>query len=203
MTAKEDFLGSIYCSIIAEFRRKNHSVAAEESAVVVQDGRTLSQSASIAFHSASDNNGFLRNSVSSSECDKFVILDRLFYCQSHLEPVVKSAVFESVGLMQQQQQQQQQQSVDVLMRSAKKLDDELSRCTFLVGDRLSVADVVTAVVLMPAFIQLPERLRTFLHLGRWYRTVLAQREAEKVLKKCPSLYSDHLDDLKMTQGLKL
>jgi len=70
-----------------------------------------------------------------------------------------------------------------LLTRLSVLDQSLKTRTFLVGERISLADIATAFTLLPAFTNVldPELRSKHRHLTRWFNTIVNQEQVLKVL----------------------
>lgn len=78
--------------------------------------------------------------------------------------------------------QEVKESVDILLGAFKVLDDHLKLNSFLVGNRITIADISIAVILRPAFQYIwDEKFRKNIpNITRWYEYLINQDPFKKV-----------------------
>ncbi|XP_037076515.1 alanine--tRNA ligase, cytoplasmic-like [Pollicipes pollicipes] len=78
-------------------------------------------------------------------------------------------------------------SRQAVLLQLERLDAHLRDCTFLVGERVTLADVALCCTLLPAFTAAldPARRRRLVNVTRWFRTVVHQPPVAAVLGEVP------------------
>ena len=88
-----------------------------------------------------------------------------------------------------------------------ELNKLLTARTFLVGDRITLADIAVATALLPAYqyVLVPEEKKDFVNLNRWFDTIVNQKEFIEVTGKieyCTSVKPLSAADAKKSQPAK-
>ena len=96
-------------------------------------------------------------------------------------PPAHNLTFKRIGLIKSCSHPDE--DLDGLKRVLKPIDDRLAMRTFLVGERLSLADVCLAASLMLLFERgmTPAERAEFTHLLRWFDTIVNQKAFVNVL----------------------
>merc|ERR1711950_87206 len=91
-------------------------------------------------------------------------------------------VFPTMGIMQFNKNATDRAKEDI-KAALKTLNDHLLTRTFLVGERLSVADIAVACTLLSLYKQVldPAFRKPFVNVTRWFTTVVNQPHAKAVL----------------------
>ena len=112
--------------------------------------------------------------VDSFESTKAQVLQWLFYALNEVRPVVYSWVTQAKGY------QRAKLETSGIMA---KLNDCLLTRTYLVGERISCADISMATILLPAIetVMDTDNLASYTNVLRWMKTCLAQAEFIEVL----------------------
>lgn len=132
--------------------------------------------------------------------DQAAVLQWLLYSGGDLRQSVGGWVVPTLELCEGANQGTVNRSKAELLGRLAALDQFLVTRTFLVGERISLADIGMAVTLLPAFTQvLDEAFRTsHRHLTRWFNTIIHQELVVKVVgavKLCTK-------EAEMIQGVK-
>lgn len=151
-------------------------------AVHLEDGQLLSESNSAAFYLAPD-----RLKCSGDPQHQAQVLKWMFVAECEVTPAVCNWVFPIIGILEPSLAQERG-AADSL-RLMKVFNAELRTKTWLVGERLSLADICLATVLhLVVKCAGQGQLRTDLpHLWRWYDTVVHQPEVAAVLSQFPGV----------------
>merc|ERR1719483_1469492 len=132
--------------------------------------------------------------------DQAAVLQWLLYSGGDLRQSVGGWVVPTLELCEGANQGTVNRSKAELLGRLAALDQFLVTRTFLVGERISLADIGMAVTLLPAFTQvLDEAFRTsHRHLTRWFNTIIHQELVVNVVgavKLCTK-------EAEMIQGVK-
>merc|ERR1712193_233882 len=101
-------------------------------------------------------------------------------------PAACTWVFPTMGIMQFNKNATERAKEDI-KAALKTLNDHLLTRTFLVGERLSVADIAVACTLLSLYKQVlePAFRKPFMNVTRWFTTVVNQPHAKDVLGAVP------------------
>ena len=112
--------------------------------------------------------------VDSFESTKAQILQWIFYALNEIKPPVYSWVTESKGF-----QRSKVETINIM----GKINDFLLTRTYIVGERISCADISMVAILLPAVQTFTDKnaKSTYQNLYRWMNTCLAQPEFIQVL----------------------
>lgn len=141
---------------------------------------TLYNSSAIAF--------FLSNSQLRCEDDLLAssqILQWTSYAQNHILPAVSGWVLSSLGIsVFKDMKANAKASKEDLLGTLKKLDDILCRKTYLIGERITLADIFVFAALMPLYEHVfdPHLRKPYTSLNRWFLTILNQPQVKYVVK---------------------
>jgi len=116
------------------------------------------------------------NMVDSFESTRAQVLQWVFYALNEVRPAVYSWVTESKGF------QRSKIETSAIMT---RLNECLLTRTYLVGDRLSCADISMVVMLLPAAQTVMDKnaMASYRNVFRWLKTCLGQPEFIQVLGK--------------------
>lgn len=136
------------------------------------DGKYLQDSNAIAYYVSND---LLRG---KTEFDKAQILQWIGFAESEILPPVCAWVFPVLGIIKPSGSSQDafnRAKID-LKSSLSLLNDHLLSHTYLVGERISLADIVTFCNLLYAykFVLDPEYRKPFGNVNRWFTTLSNQ-----------------------------
>jgi len=136
----------------------------------------LFEANAIAYYLANDQ---LRG---SSLEERAQVLQWLNYGSTEVESAVASWVYPSLSLVESSQQNVQHAREDT-KRVFQFLNDYLKTRTFLVGERLTLADVSLAFDLLLAYQHVADEAfrRPFVNVNRWFQTVVHQQNVHKVV----------------------
>ena len=137
---------------------------------------TLFEANSIAYYVANDQ---LRG---TSLEEKAQVLQWINYGSTEVESAVASWVYPALSLVESTPQLVQRAKED-LKTVFHCVDALLKTKTFLVGERLSLADIALAADLLLAYRHVANESfrKPFPHLNRWFLTVVNQANVKKVL----------------------
>jgi len=141
---------------------------------------TLRDSNAIAF--------FLSNSQLRREDDPFAssqVLQWMSYAQNHVLPAVSGWVLPSLGVsVSRDTKANTKISKEDLLSSATRLDDILHARTYLIGERITLADISVFTALLPLYEYVfdPHYRKQYTNLSRWFSTISNQPLVKRVLK---------------------
>lgn len=183
-------IGSTKCylaQIIAQYSGKCLSVKQVDrdktsfSNVMLETGDvTLRNSNAIAF--------FLSNPQLRRDddlCASSQVLQWVSYSQNHILPAVTVWVLPALGVPTSKDMKANVKlSKEDLLRDLKRLDGMLLTKTYLVGERITLADISVFAVLLPLYehvFDLHHR-KSYTNLNRWFSTILNQPQVRAVVK---------------------
>ncbi|CAH8441352.1 unnamed protein product [Schistosoma haematobium] len=107
------------------------------------------------------------------------------YADNSILPSVATWVYPCLGITQFNKQNTEKAKT-CLASVLKFLNEQLSKITFLVGDRLSQADITVFTALHPLFTHVYEEndRKSYPHVIRWYTTIANQPEVLNVVGTC-------------------
>jgi len=150
------------------------------------DGHCFSNSNAIAYYVA---NECLRG---KTDVDVASVLEWTGFADSELLPPLASWVFDHLNVRKENKGELEKQKLS-LSRSMAILDDYLRYRTYLVGDRVTLADISCFTVLVLGFRHVfdEEFRKRFVNIDRWFTTCVNQPEAKAVLgevkfQSCPT-----------------
>lgn len=140
-------------------------------------GKNLTESNAIAYFLA---NAQLRG---ANEWDQAQIWQWASFADSELLPAVATLVFPLLGIMQFQKNQAERARKDVDQLLAV-LNKRLTDNTFLVGERVTLADIAVFTTLIQLFENVLEAgdRKNYVAVTRWFNTVLNQPQVKAVVK---------------------
>ena len=104
------------------------------------------------------------------------------FAQAEVIPAACTWVFPTMGIMQFNKNATERAKEDVKV-AMKTLNDHLLTRTFLVGERLSLADIAVACTMLSLYKQVlePAFRKPFVNVTRWFTTVVNQPKVKEVL----------------------
>jgi elongation factor 1-gamma len=140
------------------------------------DGTPIYQSNAIAYYVSSPT---LRG---TNDLDTSLILQYVLMADNELLPPLCTWVFPTLGLMPYNKEATRQ-AQETLKKYLGNLNDILSTRTFLVGERVTLADIAVVCTLLSAYQQVfdPEYRAPFVHVNRWFVTCVNQPQFRAVL----------------------
>ncbi|XP_001640531.2 elongation factor 1-gamma-A [Nematostella vectensis] len=150
-----------------------------------KDGKCLYESNAIAHYVANEQ---LRGSTAELSA---LVVQYVNFADQELLPAAATWVFPTYGMMQYHKQ-----STDKAMEDVKKymtmLNDVLLMKTFLVGERVTLADIAVCCVLQMLYKQVmePSFRAPYGNVNRWFTTCVNQPEFKKILgdvKMCDTM----------------
>lgn len=141
------------------------------------DGKFLTESNAIAYYVSNEQ---LRG---KTDLEKAEVLSFLSLADNELLPAVHGWVFAVMGIIQFQKNNVERAKQD-LKATLTALNSRLVHQTFLVGERLTLADIVVFATLLSAYEKVldPSFRAPFGSLNRWFNTVLNQPQVKAVVK---------------------
>lgn len=140
------------------------------------DGKCLTDSNAIAYYVANDQ---LRG---KTDFEKAQILQWLGFADSEILPASCAWVFPILGILQYQKSNVDRAKED-LKHAMKALNAHLLTRTYLVGERISLADIALACTLLQLYTNAfdPEFRKSFQNVNRWFTTLVNQPNFKKVV----------------------
>ncbi|CAI8032197.1 Elongation factor 1-gamma [Geodia barretti] len=144
------------------------------------DGSTITESNAIAYYVA---NSQLRG---TTDLDAARILQYINFADSEVLPSVCTWTFPTLGIMQPNQQAVGQAQAAV-KRCLEVLDSALATRTFLVGERVTLADITLVCNLLLLYKQVldPGLRAPYVNVNRWFATCVNQPQFKAVLGDVP------------------
>merc|ERR1711874_399985 len=141
------------------------------------DGVLLTESNAIAYYVANDE---LRGG--SDAAARAQVVQWMCMADNEILPAACTWVFPALGIMQFNKNATERAKEDV-KAAMKTLNDHLLTRTFLVGERLSLADIAVACTMLSLYKQVPEPAfrKPFVNVTRWFTTVVNQPNVKAVL----------------------
>ncbi|XP_070494164.1 elongation factor 1-gamma [Chironomus tepperi] len=146
-------------------------------ALETDDGQYLFESNSIAYYLS---NAQLRG---GSDLEKAQVLQWLSFADSELGPASAAWVFPILGIMQFNKNTNERAKQDIV-KALETLQTRLVSSTFLVGERITLADIVVFCGLLQLFQHVadPNFRKPFFAVNRWFNTILNQPQTKAVVK---------------------
>merc|ERR1711942_429629 len=141
------------------------------------DGTILTESNAIAYYVANDE---LRGG--SDAAAKAQVVQWMCMADNEILPASCTWVFPTMGIMQYNKTATERAKEDI-KAALKTLNDHLLTKTFLVGERLTLADIAVACTMLSLYKQVldPAFRKPFTNVNRWFTTVVNQPNAKAVL----------------------
>merc|ERR1712020_282172 len=141
------------------------------------DGVLLTESNAIAYYVANDE---LRGGSEASA--RAQVVQWMAMADNEILPAACTWVFPTMGIMQFNKNATERAKEDV-KTALKSLNDHLLTRTFLVGERLTLADIAVATTMLSLYKQVldPAFRKPFVNVTRWFTTVVNQPNAKAVL----------------------
>jgi len=121
--------------------------------------------------------------VGANDAEKASVMQYLFYCCNELEHHISGWVKPTQQTLEGCNPGTVAKSKALALNHLKVLDGVLVSRTYLVTERVTLADIYTCMTLLPAFqFVLDENVRKSLrHVTRWFNTIINQPQVKKVL----------------------
>merc|ERR1712024_165170 len=141
------------------------------------DGVLLTESNAIAYYVANDE---LRGGSDASA--RAQVVQWMAMADNEILPAACTWVFPTMGIMQFNKNATERAKEDV-KTALKTLNEHLLTRTFLVGERLSLADIAVACTMLSLYKQVlePAFRKPFVNVTRWFTTVVNQPNVKAVL----------------------
>nr|ATP16744.1 elongation factor 1gamma [Adelphocoris suturalis] len=141
-----------------------------------KDGQCITESNAIAWYVASNE---LRG---KTDIEKAQVLQWLNYSDTDLLQAVCTWVFPYLGILDYNKQAVNGAKTE-LTNILTSLNDFLLSRTYLVGEQVTLADIVVTCTLLPAFQTVldPESRKAFKNVNRWFTTIVNQPKVKNVL----------------------
>jgi len=141
------------------------------------DGVLLTESNAIAYYVANDE---LRGGSEASA--RAQVVQWMCMADNEILPASCTWVFPTMGIMQFNKNATDRAKEDI-KTALKTLNDHLLTRTFLVGERLTLADIAVACTLLNLYKHVldPAFRKPFLNVTRWFTTVINQPNAKAVI----------------------
>merc|ERR1719394_1571325 len=141
------------------------------------DGVLLTESNAIAYYVANDE---LRGG--SDAAARAQVVQWMCMADNEILPAACTWVFPTMGIMQYNKTATERAKEDI-KAALKTLNDHLLTRTFLVGERLSLADIAVACTMISLYTQVldVEFRKPFVNVTRWFNTVVNQPNAKAVI----------------------
>jgi len=141
------------------------------------DGTLLTESNAIAYYVANDE---LRGGSDAGA--RAQVVQWMCMADNEILPAACTWVFPTMGIMQFNKNATDRAKEDI-KAAMKTLNDHLLTRTFLVGERLSLADIAVACTMLSLYKQVldPAFRKPFLNVTRWFTTVVNQPNAKAIL----------------------
>jgi len=166
------------------FGETNHSEAflkkfplGKVPALETDDGKYLVESNAIAYYVS---NAQLRG---ANDFEKAEVLQWLSFADSEIGPAASAWLFPVLGFMQFNKNTHERAKQDI-SASLSTLQARLASNTFLVGERITLADIVVFSSLLNLFQHVadPEYRKPYFAVNRWFNTILNQPQTQSVVK---------------------
>jgi elongation factor 1-gamma len=146
-------------------------------ALETDDGKFLVESNAIAYYLS---NAQLRG---GSDFEKAEVIQWLSFADSELWPAASAWLFPILSIMQFNKNTHDRAKQDVA-RALGALQARLVNNTFLVGERITLADIVVFCNLADLFKQAadPSYRKPFFAVNRWFNTILNQPQVKAIVK---------------------
>ncbi|KAJ1522962.1 hypothetical protein ONE63_002099 [Megalurothrips usitatus] len=140
------------------------------------DGKLLTESNAIAYYVA---NQQLRG---STDVEKAQIIQWLAFADSEILPASCTWVFPCLGIMQYNKVATDRAKEDI-KASLNALNQHLLTRTFLVGERVTLADIAVSCTLLHLYqyVLEPAFRQPYQNVNRWFTTVVNQPQVKKVI----------------------
>ncbi|XP_065562740.1 elongation factor 1-gamma [Artemia franciscana] len=140
------------------------------------DGHCIAESNAIAYYVANET---LRG---SSDLEKAQIIQWMTFADTEILPASCTWVFPVLGIMQFNKQATARAKEDI-DKALQALDDHLLTRTYLVGERITLADIVVTCTLLHLYQHvLDEAFRkSYVNTNRWFITLINQKQVKAVI----------------------
>lgn len=163
-------------------------------ALETDDGKYLMESNAIAYYVA---NAQLKG---NSDFEKSEVLQWMSFADNEIQPASSAWVFPMIGIMQYNKVTNERAREDVAS-SLKTLNARLINNTFLVGERITLADIVvfTSLLQLYQYVLDPAFRKPYAGVNRWFNTILNQKQVKSIVKNFKMCDSVAVFDVKKFQ----
>lgn len=146
-------------------------------ALETKDGKFLTESNAIAYYLA---NAQLRG---NSDFEKAEVMQWMSFADVEIQPASSAWVFPIMGIMPFNKNSNERAKTDV-QAAMSTLNARLVNNTFLVGERITLADIVvfTSMLQMYQYVLDPAFRQPYFAVNRWFNTILNQTQVKAVVK---------------------
>ncbi|XP_054282402.1 alanine--tRNA ligase, cytoplasmic [Macrosteles quadrilineatus] len=168
-------MARVRCSIVASFAKKNLKTTNDSQTIFKDNHIELTEPNAISLYLASSD---LKGKTLVEEAQ---ILQWMSYCDQHICPAVGSWVHLVLGTSTPQIPLAR--AKEDVVKALKYLDTVLLAKTYLVGERITLADLVVFTGVLPAYIHVldADTRKAFVNTNRWFNTILNQEPVKKVV----------------------
>lgn len=163
-------------------------------ALETDDGKYLVESNAIAYYVS---NAQLRG---ANDFEKAEVLQWLGFADNEIGPAAAAWVYPVLGIMQLNKNSTERAKLDIAA-SLQTLQARLANNTFLVGERITLADIVVFTSLSNLFQHVadPVYRKPFFAVNRWFNTILNQPQTQAVVKNFSFCEKEGVFDAKKYQ----
>lgn len=146
-------------------------------ALETKDGKFLTESNAIAYYLA---NAQLRG---NTDFEKAEVMQWMSFADAEIQPASAAWVFPIIGIMPFNKNSNERAKADV-QAAMSTLNARLVNNTFLVGERITLADIVvfTSLLQMYQYVLDPAFRQPYFAVNRWFNTILNQTQVKAVVK---------------------
>ncbi|GAB1869571.1 Alanine--tRNA ligase [Camponotus japonicus] len=183
-------IGSAKCylaQIIARYSNKCLTIKQIENDKLYSSNIIL-KAADFTLHDSNAIAFFLSNSQLRREDDLFAssqVLQWTNYAQNHILPAVSGWVLPSLDIsISKEMKTNAKVSKEDVLSALRTLDNTLHIRTYLIGERITLADISVFVTLLPLYEYVldPHHRKQYTNLNRWFSTILNQPEVKCVVE---------------------
>jgi len=145
-------------------------------ALETKDGHHVIESNAIAYYVSND------QLKGKTDLDKAHVIQWLSFVDNEVNPAAYTWVLPALGALQANKQAVERSKTDT-KKILTYLNDLLLSRTYLVGERITLADIVVAVGLLPLYryVLEPSIRSPYANVNRWFTTLVNQPQFKKVL----------------------
>ncbi|XP_018345556.1 PREDICTED: alanine--tRNA ligase, cytoplasmic isoform X2 [Trachymyrmex septentrionalis] len=181
-------IGNIKCylaQIIAQYSGKCLTIKQVDNRILSSD--IMLETANVTLHDSNAIAFFLSNSQLRRDDDLFAcsqVLQWMSYVQNHILPMVYGWVLPSLVSVSKDTKINIKISKADLLCALRKLDDVMHTRTYLIGERITLADISFFTALLPLYEYVfdPHYREQYSNITRWFSTILNQPQVKCVIK---------------------
>jgi elongation factor 1-gamma len=145
-------------------------------ALETKDGNTLIESNAIAYYLSND------QLKGTTALDQALVIQWLSFADNEILPPTYTWVLPALGAIQPNKQAIERSKEDI-KKILKFLNDHLLTRTYLVGERITLADIVVSCSLLQLYqyVLEPSVRSPYTNVNRWFTTLINQKEFKNVL----------------------